>query len=92
MIKNIRHRGLRVLCERDNARGVPAAFADKLRRILLALGQPNLPASADLPGFGLHALTGDRQGTWSITVSRNWRVTFTIEGRDAADVDLEDYH
>ncbi len=34
----------------------------------------------------------NRAGTWSVTVSGNWRVTFTFEGEDAFDVDLEDYH
>jgi proteic killer suppression protein len=46
----------------------------------------------DLPGYRLHQLKGNRAGTWSVTVSGNWRVTFTFEGEDAYDVDLEDYH
>jgi proteic killer suppression protein len=46
----------------------------------------------NLPGYRLHQLKGNRTGTWSVTVSGNWRVTFTFEGEDAYDVDLEDYH
>jgi len=46
----------------------------------------------NLPGYRLHRLKGDRADTWSVTVSGNWRVTFTFEGEDAFDVDLEDYH
>jgi len=92
MIKSIHHRGLRILYENGKPRGVPAAFERKLRQILAALDRGNLPMAADLPGFGLHPLTGDREGTWSIVVSRNWRVTFKISGPDAMDVDLEDYH
>lgn len=42
--------------------------------------------------FGFHPLTGDLAGRYAITVSRNWRLTFTFEGPDAAEVDLEDYH
>jgi proteic killer suppression protein len=45
-----------------------------------------------LPRYRLHRLKGNRAGTWSVTVSSNWRVTFTFEGEDAFDVDLEDYH
>ena len=42
--------------------------------------------------FGFHALKGDQAGRFSITVSKNWRLTFTFEGQDATEVDLEDYH
>jgi hypothetical protein len=45
----------------------------------------------NLPGYRLHRLKGDRAGTWSVSVSGNWRMTFTFEGEDAFDVDLEDY-
>jgi proteic killer suppression protein len=37
-------------------------------------------------------LKGDRAGTWSVSVSGNWRLTFTIEGGDICALDLEDYH
>jgi len=32
----------------------------------------------DLPGWKPHPLTGDRKGTWSLTVTRNWRITFGL--------------
>jgi toxin HigB-1 len=44
------------------------------------------------PGWRIHQLSGDRRGTWSISVSGNWRITFTVEGNEIADLDLEDYH
>ena len=45
------------------------------------------------PNFGAHLLSGDRAGTWSLTVTRNWRLTFTVDEQGAiADLDLEDYH
>jgi len=50
------------------------------------------PAQMNLPGWRFHELTGDRKGTYSITVSGNWRMTFKWDGVDAVDVDLEDYH
>ena len=46
----------------------------------------------DVVSYGFHALTGDRAGRFSIVVSRNWRISFGIDGEDAVDVDLEDYH
>ena len=41
-----------------------------------------------------HTLTGDRKGTWSLTVTRNRRLTFRIDTteREIYDVNLEDYH
>jgi proteic killer suppression protein len=41
----------------------------------------------------VHALTGDRRGTWSLSVTRNRRLTFTIDDeREICDLNLEDYH
>ena len=45
------------------------------------------------PNFGLHELTGDRKKSWSMTVTRNWRMTFGLNDEGALiDMDLEDYH
>ena len=46
----------------------------------------------NIVSYGFHGLTGDQAGRLSITVSRNWRITFGFDGEDAVDVDLEDYH
>ena len=47
-----------------------------------------------LPSWKAHQLTGDRRGTWSLTVTRNWRITFKIDAteREIFDLDYEDYH
>ncbi len=53
-------------------------------------------AFADLstpPNFGFHALTGDRKATYAMTVTKNWRMTFTkVDEQTIGDLDLEDYH
>jgi proteic killer suppression protein len=46
----------------------------------------------NLPGLGLHELSGDRQGDWAVKVRGSWRVTFRLVGKDADAVDYEDYH
>jgi toxin HigB-1 len=92
MIKRFRHKGLGDLFRTGSTKGVNPQLASKLRRILLRLDNGPLPDAMRLPGFRLHQLKGDREGTWSLTVSGNWRVTFEIEGEDATNVDLEDYH
>ena len=45
-----------------------------------------------LPGYDFHPLKGDRKGTYAVSVSGNWRITFQFADGDATDVDLEDYH
>jgi proteic killer suppression protein len=47
-----------------------------------------------LPSWKVHTLTGDRKGIWSLSVTRNRRLTFRIDtvDREICDIDLEDYH
>lgn len=49
------------------------------------------PEEMDRPGYRFHELKGDRAGTYSVTVSANWRLTFRFEGEDAIVLDHEDY-
>ncbi|WP_426012498.1 hypothetical protein [Caulobacter sp. DWR2-3-1b2] len=49
-------------------------------------------ASAPARRSGAHQLTGDREGVWSLTVTKNWRMTFRIDDALAIeDMDREDY-
>ena len=92
MISGFRNKTLeRAFCSGSN-KGLPAEFVAKIRRVLLALDQAQRADDLRIPGFGLHPLTGDLRGFWSIVVSRNWRITFRFEGTDAGEVDLTDYH
>jgi proteic killer suppression protein len=50
------------------------------------------PRDMGLPGLHLHPLKGERRGTWAVSVSGNWRITFTFAGPDVVGVDYEDYH
>jgi toxin HigB-1 len=92
-IDSIRHRGLRRFFETGNAKGL-VGDPDRLRKMLAFID-----AAADIaelaipPNYGLHELTGDRRGTWSMTVTKNWRLTFRLSSTGSLmDVDLEDYH
>jgi proteic killer suppression protein len=44
------------------------------------------------PGWPIHPLSGDRAGTWSISVSGTWRITFEVEDDEILRLDLEDDH
>lgn len=92
MIKTIKHRGLRQLYERADRSGIGANIRDRVERILFVLDQAETLEDLNLPGYRLHALSGDRKGTWSIRVTGNWRITFVLQDGDVFDVDLEDYH
>jgi antitoxin HigA-1 len=46
------------------------------------------------PHWKPHQLTGDRKGTWNLTVTKNWRLTFAVEEAESeiSDLNFEDYH
>ena len=91
-IESIRHKGLRRLYLEGRTKGViePARLIEMLALIRYA---PEFEELAKPPNFGFHALTGDRKGTYAMTVTKNWRLTFTmVDERTVADLDLEDYH
>ena len=92
MIESFRHRGLRRLYERGDRSQVRADMLNKIENILAVLDRADRPEKMDLPGFRLHRLHGDRQGSWAVTVRANWRIVWRFEGGDAVEVDLVDYH
>jgi proteic killer suppression protein len=85
-------RALKRFWERGDASRLPPQFVSKIGMVLDALDAATTPGDVDLPGFGFHALKGDRRGQYAITITGNWRATFRWQGEDAIDVDFEDYH
>lgn len=93
LIGRFRHKGLKALYQDDDASGVPAPSAAKIKRILAALEYADdLSQVATMPGWRLHPLKGSRKAEYSITVTGNWRITFKLQGNAVTDVDFEDYH
>ena len=92
-IESFRHKGI----ERFFSTGDRRRLVGDANRLGKMLAFIDAAASFDElqvpPNFGLHPLKGDRSGAWAMTVTRNWRLTFSLddEGR-LVDVDLEDYH
>jgi toxin HigB-1 len=94
-IRNIRHKGLRRFVEKDDSSGLPADFVEKIRNIVSFLQEiEGVEEFKPIVAWRSHQLSGDRKGTWSLTVTRNWRITFRIDEADRAivDLDFEDYH
>jgi len=92
VIRGFRHRGLRRFFETGSKSGVQAQHVDRLRLVLAQLNAATAPRDMDLPGLNLHPLKGERKGTWAVSVSGNWRVTFRFVGKEADAVGYEDYH
>lgn len=92
-IESIRHKGLRRFFETGNPKGL-VGDVQRLRKMLtFIVAASSLEEFARPPNYGFHELTGDRKGTCSMTVTRNWRLTFGINDEGALiDMDLEDYH
>lgn len=92
MIIGFRHKGLDTFYRTDSTRGIQAAHAAEIRRILGLLEVAAGPEDLNLPSFKLHPLRGDMKGHWSIWVNGNWRVTFRFAGFNVELVDYRDYH
>jgi proteic killer suppression protein len=94
-IRNFVPKGLKRLYAEDVVKGVPPDSADKIRKMLAFLDDMQEPEELrSLPSWKVHTLTGDRKGIWSLSVTRNRRLTFRIDtvDREICDIDLEDYH
>jgi len=91
-IKGFRHKGIERFFTTGTKSGIQAQHADRLRLILGRLNASTTARDMNLPGLELHQLRGSRKGTWAVKVSGNWRVTFTYAGKDADQIDYEDYH
>jgi proteic killer suppression protein len=94
-IQSFAHKGLKRLYEEDRSKGVPPESADKLRKMLAFLDSMQDPEELySLPLWKAHRLAGDRKGAWSLSVTRNRRLTFRVDAaeREICDLDLEDYH
>jgi len=92
VIVRFRHKGLLRFFQAGDHRGIDAKHAARIRRVLDRLDAAVRPEDMDLPGLGFHQLKGDRKGTYAVSVSGNWRITFRYGPDGAHDVTLEDYH
>jgi toxin HigB-1 len=93
-IESFAHKGLKRLYTQDRTRGLPPQSAGKLRLMLAFLQDMGRVEELLTPArWKAHRLTGDREGTWSLHVTGNWRLTFRVDRTGVIrDVDLEDYH
>jgi toxin HigB-1 len=92
MIASFRHKGLKLLFEKDDPSKLNAEHVNRIRLILSALDAAGEIEDMDQPTFKLHPLKGDLKNYWAVTVRANWRVVFQFANGKASNVDLRDYH
>lgn len=92
MIRSFRHKGIEKFFLTGSKAGIQPSHAKKLNDQLTLLNASTRPEHMRVPGWQFHALSGDHSGHWAVSVSGNWRLTFTFEGEDAILVDYRDYH
>jgi addiction module HigA family antidote len=83
------------LYEDDDRKGLPADAVEKLRKMLAFIQDMEDPDELRaLATWRAHLLSGSRKGTWSLHVTRNWRLTFRVDDQEneIVDLDYEDYH
>jgi toxin HigB-1 len=93
IIRNIKHRGLKRFVETDDPRELNVELVSRIRNVIAALVLAD--TMSDLsgpPGWRIHMLKGNLAGIWSISVSGNWRITFSVVTDEVIDLNLEDYH
>ena len=93
-IKRFTHNGVEEVFRTGRSRDIGAEFHKRMTLMLDAID--GATCASDFRGArGFHALHGDRAGTFAMSVSGNWRLTFRFEHGDRGDVldvDFEDYH
>jgi len=92
MIISFRHKGLKRFFETGNASGINSEHRHRLRMQLSALDTAAEINDLALPSYALHPLKGDKKGIWSISVNKNWRLTFQFLNGHVHALNYEDYH
>jgi proteic killer suppression protein len=92
MIKTFTHKGAAKFFASGSRAGIQPKHANKLRQQLLRLNSAVSAEDMNLPGWAWDPLSKDLEGHWAVSVSGNWRLTYSFEGKDAILVDYQDYH
>ncbi|PHS41222.1 MAG: plasmid maintenance system killer [Robiginitomaculum sp.] len=94
-IVSIKSKALKRLILNNDARLLPAQYVPKIRRFITLLRDfDGIEEFLAMPKGKPHRLKGDRANTYSVFISKNWRITFEyIEDDNSVHIlDFEDYH
>jgi proteic killer suppression protein len=90
-IETFKHKGLEELFVNGRTTRIGKRFHRKIIELMDIIDAA--AELGDLRGISaFHPLKGDRKGAYSMTVTGNWRLTFTFADGEAHILDYEDYH
>lgn len=92
MIRSFADRDTRALFEGRRVRRFEAIHEAAERRLQALASARRLDDLRALRSNRLEALSGDRQGQFSIRINLQWRICFQWQDGDAWDVAIVDYH
>jgi toxin HigB-1 len=92
MIKSAADKRTARLFAGERVREFQAFERQALRRVAILNEATCIEDLQRLPSNRFEALSGDRQGQYSIRVNDQWRICFTFTDGDAYDVEIIDYH
>lgn len=93
MIKSFADKEIEKVFERQFSKKLPQDIQQRAYRKLLMLDAAVSVEDLRIPpGNRLEALSGPREGQYSIRINQQWRICFTWQGGDAHQVEIADYH
>ncbi|MDR6128773.1 proteic killer suppression protein [Sphingomonas sp. SORGH_AS802] len=97
-IVSVRDKRIRALVENPNrtsVKGLDALETRKIAEMITAIMVMTSPLQLlAVPSWKAHELTPGQPGKWSLTVTRNYRLTFMVDqvAQIVSVLDYEDYH
>lgn len=93
MIKSFKNKGLRNFFYDGKKRSINPLHLKRVESILERLeATENVEKDMNSPRDHLHKLEPKHEDRWSVSVMKNWVVTFVFKDGNAYDVDYLDYH
>ena len=93
MIKTFADKETERLYIKGKSRRLPSELVKRATRRLEYINLATTLKDLSVPPSNrLHALKGDREGRFSISINEKWRVCFRFIDGDAYDVEITDYH
>ena len=93
MIKTFADKETQQLFTTGKSKRVPPVLIKRaIRRLEYINYATNLNDLKVPPSNRLHALEGDREGQYSISINKQWRICFRFIDNDAYNVEITDHH
>jgi len=93
MIRGFKDREAEKIFDGERSRKLPGDIQQTARRRLILLHSAiDLLDLRNPPSNHFEALSGKRQGQFSIRINAQWRICFTWDESGADDVEIVDYH